>query len=73
MHPFSLFLFLLNFQRYMHSICGWNMVKQSKPLQTRYDRTCIYIRQILYKDTCICAPFKCDKKRVGIITLLKLF
>ncbi len=28
----------------MHSICVWNMIKQSKPLQTRYDRTYIYDR-----------------------------
>ncbi len=26
----------------MHSICVWNMIKQSKPLQTRYDMTYIY-------------------------------
>ncbi len=37
---FRVFLFLINFQRHMHSICVWNMIKQSKPLQTRYD---IYI------------------------------
>ncbi len=28
----------------MHSICVWNMIKQSKPLQTRYDTTYIYDR-----------------------------
>ncbi len=28
----------------MHSICVWNMIKQSKPLQTSYDRTYIYDR-----------------------------
>ncbi len=28
----------------MHSICVWNMIKQSKPLQTRYARTYIYDR-----------------------------
>ncbi len=28
----------------MHSICVWNMIKQSKPLQTRYDTTSIYDR-----------------------------
>ncbi len=27
----------------MHSICVWNIVKQSKPLQTRYNTTYIYI------------------------------
>ncbi len=26
----------------MHSICVWDMIKQSKPLQTRYDTTYIY-------------------------------
>ncbi len=39
---FSRFLFLINFQRHMHSICVWNMIKQSKTLQTRYDWTYIY-------------------------------
>ncbi len=28
----------------MHSIRVWNMIKQSKPLQTRYDTTCIHDR-----------------------------
>ncbi len=28
----------------MHSICVWNMIKQSKPLQTRYDTTYVYDR-----------------------------
>ncbi len=28
----------------MHSICVWTMIKQSNPLQTRYDRTFIYDR-----------------------------
>ncbi len=28
----------------MHSISVWNMIKQSKPLQTRYDSTYIYDR-----------------------------
>ncbi len=28
----------------MHSICVWNMIKQSKPLQTRYDTTHMYDR-----------------------------
>ncbi len=36
----------------MHSICVWNMIKQSTPLQTRYDRTYIndryYIRTHVY-------------------------
>ncbi len=26
----------------MHSICVWDMIKQSKPLQTRYDTTYIF-------------------------------
>ncbi len=26
----------------MHSICVWDMIKQSKLLQTRYDTTYIY-------------------------------
>ncbi len=28
----------------MHSICVWDMIKQSNPLQTRYDTTHIYDR-----------------------------
>ncbi len=28
----------------MHSICVWDMIKQSKPLQTRYDAIYIYDR-----------------------------
>ncbi len=28
----------------MHSIYTWNMINQSKPLQTRYDTTQIYDR-----------------------------
>ncbi len=28
----------------MHSICVWDMIKHSKPLQTRYDTTFIYDR-----------------------------
>ncbi len=28
-------------------MCVWNMIKQSKPLQTRYDRTYIYDRYYL--------------------------
>ncbi len=41
---FSCFLFLINFQRRVHSIYVWNMIKQSKPLQTRNDMTYIYDR-----------------------------
>ncbi len=43
---FSRFLFFINFQRHMHSICVWNMIEQSKPLQTWYDTT--YISDIYY-------------------------
>ncbi len=28
----------------MHSICVWNMIKQSKSFQTRYDTTHLYDR-----------------------------
>ncbi len=28
----------------MHSICVWDMIEQSEPLQTRYDTTYIYAR-----------------------------
>ncbi len=28
----------------MHSICVWNMIKQSKSFQTRYDTTSTYDR-----------------------------
>ncbi len=31
----------------MHSICGWNMIKQSKSLQTRYNATSVYDRYYL--------------------------
>ncbi len=44
MYFLSCFLFVINFQRHMHSICVRNMIKQSKPLQTRYDTTHIYDR-----------------------------
>ncbi len=39
---FSRIFFLINFQCHMHSICVWNMIKQSKSLKTRYDTTYIY-------------------------------
>ncbi len=32
----------------MHSICVWNMIKQSKFLQTRYDTTYIYDRYYIF-------------------------
>ncbi len=47
----------------MHSICVWNMMKQSKPLQKRYDRTYIYDRycirthvyvfRLVWKNACL--------------------
>ncbi len=42
MAHFSRLLFLKKIQRPMHYICVWDMIKQSKPLQTRYDTTYIY-------------------------------
>ncbi len=48
MPHFSRLLFLKKFQRRLHSICVWEMIKQGKPLQTRYDRTYIYIYDIYY-------------------------
>ncbi len=55
----------------MHSICVWNMVKQSKSLQTRFDRTYInyryYIRTNLYAFL-----FLWEKTRVWIIASLTL-
>ncbi len=52
MPHFSRLLFLKKFQRHMHSICVWDMIIQSKPLQTRYDTTYIndkyYIRTHVY-------------------------
>ncbi len=44
MPHFSRLLFLKNIQRHMHSLCVWDMIKQSKPLQIRYDTTYIYDR-----------------------------
>ncbi len=44
MPHFSLLLFLKKNQRHMHSIYVWDMIKQSKPLQTRYDTTYMYDR-----------------------------
>ncbi len=31
----------------MHSICVWNMIKQSKPLQTRYNMANVYDRNAI--------------------------
>ncbi len=33
----------------MHSICVWNMIKQSNPHQKRYDRIYIYDRYYIRK------------------------
>ncbi len=44
MPHFSRLLFLKKNQRHMHSICVWDMIKQSKPIQTRYETTYIYDR-----------------------------
>ncbi len=54
--------FLINFQQHMHSICVWNMIKQSKPLQTRcntryihdryYIRTYVYVFLFSVKNAC---------------------
>ncbi len=44
MPHFSRLLFLKKFQRHMRSISVWYMIKQTKPLQTRYDVTYIYDR-----------------------------
>ncbi len=41
---FPRFLFLVNFQRHMYSLCVCNMIKQGKSLQTRYAATDIYDR-----------------------------
>ncbi len=41
---FSCFLFLINFQRYMHCIYVWIMIKQSNSLQTRFDTAHMYDR-----------------------------
>ncbi len=40
-------VFLINFQRHLHSIYVWNMIKQGKPLQTRYDTTHSYDRYFI--------------------------
>ncbi len=62
---FSRFLFLINFQWLMHSICVWNVIKQSKSLQTRYNRTFIYIYDRYYTRTHIyMCSFLVWKKRV---------
>ncbi len=39
-----LFQVLFKFMKRHISICVWDMIKQSKPLQTRYDTTYIYDR-----------------------------
>ncbi len=37
----------------MHSIFVWNMIKQSKSLQTRYDTTYIYDRYYIRTHVCV--------------------
>ncbi len=49
MPRFSRLLFLKKIQRHKHSICVWDMIKQSKPLQTRYETTYIYDRYYIRK------------------------
>ncbi len=44
LHVSCFFLFLINFKRQMYSVYVWNLIEQSKPLQTRYDTTYIYAR-----------------------------
>ncbi len=46
----------------MHSICVWNMIKQSKPLQTRYERT--YANERYYIRTHVYVFLLSRKKRV---------
>ncbi len=46
----------------MHSICVWDMRKQSKPLQTRYDTTYMYDR--FYTRTHVYVFLFSVKKRV---------
>ncbi len=60
---FLFFLFLINFQRHMQSICVQNMIKQSKSLQTRYDtkhindkycmKTHVYTFRFCVKKACL--------------------
>ncbi len=47
---------IINFfclHRQMHSTCVWNMTKQSKYPQTRYDMTHIYDTYISVKNACL--------------------
>ncbi len=66
LHFSRFFLFLINFERQINSMCVWNMIKQSKPLQTRYDTT--YIYDIYYIRTRVYVK----KTRVWIIACLTL-
>ncbi len=52
----------------MHSICVWNMIKQSRPLQTRYDTTFIYDRYYIRR----WVPHTWYLSAQSFITLLKL-
>ncbi len=67
----SRFLFLINFQRHMHSIYVWNMIKRSKPLQTRYNTTHIYDRYYIRTHVYVFL-FSVKKTRVLIIASLTL-
>ncbi len=52
----------------MHSICVWNMIKESKPLQTRYETTHIYDRYyIRTHQTSIykCPPNMCAMRQLN--------
>ncbi len=60
--PFFTFIISKKIQRHTHSICVWDMIKQSKPLQTRYDTTHIYNRY--YKRTHVYVFLFSVKKRV---------
>ncbi len=53
------FLFFINFQRHMLSICVWNMTKHSNPLQTRYDSTYIYDRYYIRTHIYMCSFLVC--------------
>ncbi len=55
----------------MDSICVWDMIKQSKPLQTRYDRTYIYDRYYIRTHVYVFL-FNVKKTRVWIIASLTL-
>ncbi len=45
----------------MHSTYVWNMIKQGKPLRTRYDRTHIYDRYYIRTHVYVCL-FSVEKR-----------